>query len=139
MALEAKFAELKIDDVSSIVDIVKKEGVEKSGLADNIAVLAARCDSSNDTEALAALKVVKTLAEECPETQAFTKECLAICKFKLDVFLFVSKISNYWHFASCFFMIWLCIIFPVYLVYIYPFFYVPFTSLFRPGVGSSQE
>lgn len=80
MSLEAKFAEIKIDDVPSIVEIVKKEGVEKSGLASNLSVLVARCDSSNDTEALAALKTVKTLAEECPEAQAFTKDCLGVCK-----------------------------------------------------------
>lgn len=81
MALEALFAELKIDDVSAIVAAVKKDGVEKSGLAANILVLVARCDSKDDVEALAALKTVKTLAEECPEAQAFTKDCLAICKF----------------------------------------------------------
>lgn len=81
MALEALFADLKIDDVSTIVAAVKKDGVEKSGLAANILVLAARCDSKDDVEALAALKTVKTLAEECPEAQAFTKDCLAICKF----------------------------------------------------------
>jgi hypothetical protein len=80
MALEALFAELKIDDVSTIVETVKKEGVEKSGLAANITVLAARCDSKVDAEAMAALKTVKTLAEECPESQAFTKDCLSICK-----------------------------------------------------------
>lgn len=90
MALEAKFAELKIDDVASIVEIVKKDGVQKSGLAENISVLAARCDSSNDAEALAALKVVKTLAEECPETQAFTKDCLATCKFRKCAYVFVN-------------------------------------------------
>lgn len=81
MSLEAKLAALTIDDVSGVVDAVKKEGVEKSGLAANISVLAARCDSSDDKEALAALKTVKQLAIECPESQAFTKECLPACKF----------------------------------------------------------
>lgn len=79
MSLEAKFAEIKIDDVPSIVDTVKKEGIAKSGLADNITVLAARCDSSNDAEAIAALKALKALVDECPEAQAFTKDCLGTC------------------------------------------------------------
>ena len=82
MSLEAKFNELKIDDVSSIIAEVKKNGVEKSGLAANVSVLAARCDSKDDAEALAALKVVKTLAEECPESQAFLKDCVGPCKYK---------------------------------------------------------
>jgi hypothetical protein len=80
MTLEAKFADMKIDDVSSIVDIVKKEGAKKSGLADNITILAAKCDSNSDTEALAALKTLQTLVDECPEVQAFTKECLGTCE-----------------------------------------------------------
>ncbi len=80
MSLEAKLAELKIGDVPSIVDAVKSEGAEKSGLASNVTVLAARCDSKDDAEAVAALKVVKALAEECPQAQAFTKECLTACE-----------------------------------------------------------
>jgi len=81
MSLDAKFAELKIEDVPSIVDAVKKEGAAKSGYASNVDVLAARCASSDDAEALAGMKVAKTLAEECPEAQAFVKECLTACKF----------------------------------------------------------
>lgn len=80
MSLEAKFAELKIDDVSSIVDAVKG-GVKKSGLADSIEVLKARCASKDADEALAAMKTVKALVEECPQAHAFTKECLGACKF----------------------------------------------------------
>lgn len=80
MSIEEKLAALKLDDVSSIVEAVKKDGVEKSGLASNIEVLAARAASSDDDEALAALKTVKALAEECPEAQAFTKVCLGACK-----------------------------------------------------------
>ncbi|KAL7579535.1 hypothetical protein ACA910_007910 [Epithemia clementina (nom. ined.)] len=79
MSLESKFAELKVEDVPSIVEAVKSQGVEKSGLAAGISVLAARCDSKDDAEALSALKTVKALAEECPESQAFIKECLAAC------------------------------------------------------------
>lgn len=80
MSLEAKFAALKLDDVDSIVQAVQKDGVEKSGLAANIGVLAARCASSDDDEALVALKTTKTLVEQCPTAQAFTKDCLTACK-----------------------------------------------------------
>jgi hypothetical protein len=83
MSLEAKFASLTIDDAASVVATVKKEGIVKSGLAENINVLSARCESKDDAECLAALKTVKTLAEECPEAQAFTKECLTACKYLL--------------------------------------------------------
>jgi thiamine monophosphate synthase len=79
MSLEQTFAELKIADVASVVDAVKKQGVEKSGLAAGIHVLKARCASKDDEEALAAIKTVKQLCDECPETQAFTKECLTAC------------------------------------------------------------
>jgi elongation factor 3 len=79
MSLEAKFASLSIDDATSVVDTVKAEGVEKSGLAANASVLAARCGSMDEAEATAALKTVKALAEGCPEAQIFTKECLGAC------------------------------------------------------------
>ena len=81
MSLEQKFASLTIDDVSSVVDTVKSEGVEKSGLASNISVLSARCGSKDEAEALAAMKAVKDLAENVPEAQVFTKDCLGACKF----------------------------------------------------------
>jgi hypothetical protein len=84
MSLEAKFASLKIDDAASVVALIKKEGIVKSGLTDNISILAARCESKDDDECLAALKTVKTLAEEAPEAQAFTKECLTACKYTLS-------------------------------------------------------
>ena len=81
MSLESKFAALTIDDASSIVAAVKADGVSKSGLADGIGALAAKCASKDETEALAAFATVKALAEECPEAQAFTKDCLSACKF----------------------------------------------------------
>lgn len=81
MSLEAKFEKLSVDDASSVVDTVKSEGVEKSGLAANVSVLAARCASDDDAEALAALKTVKALAESgITAAQVFTKECLGACK-----------------------------------------------------------
>jgi len=79
MSLEEKFASLSIDDATSVVDTVKSEGVEKSGLAANISVLAARCGSKDEAEAVSALKTVKALAEGIPEAQVFTKECLGAC------------------------------------------------------------
>jgi hypothetical protein len=82
MSLEAKFASLTVDDAASVVAAVKKEGIVKSGLSENINVLAARCESNDDAECLGALKTVKALAEECPEAQAFTKECLTACKYR---------------------------------------------------------
>ncbi len=80
MSLEEKLANLKIDDASSVVETVKSEGAEKSGFAANVSVLAARCGSSDDTEAIAALKTVKALAEGVPLAQVFTKECFGACK-----------------------------------------------------------
>ena len=54
MSLEEKFANLSIDDAASVVEAVKSQGVEKSGLAANASVLAARCGSKDEKEALAA-------------------------------------------------------------------------------------
>ena len=79
MSLDEKFAELKIDDVSSVVDAVKKDGVKNSGLVAGLDVLKARSASKDADDALAGLKTVKALVEECPEAQAFTKECLTAC------------------------------------------------------------
>ena len=80
MALEALFASLKIDDVPAVVEAVKKDGAETSGLAANITALVAKCDSADETEALAAFKTVTQLCIECPQAQAFTKDCLSACK-----------------------------------------------------------
>jgi elongation factor 3 len=79
MSLEAKFANLTIDDATSVVATVKSEGVEKSGLAANISVLSALCASKDEAEALSALATVKALAEGVSEAQVFTKECLGAC------------------------------------------------------------
>mmetsp|Transcript_15332 Transcript_15332/g.42540 ORF Transcript_15332/g.42540 Transcript_15332/m.42540 type:complete len:1040 (+) Transcript_15332:92-3211(+) len=79
MSLEAKFASLSMDDVSSVVDAVKADGVAKSGLAEAITTLVARCASKTEAEALSALKVVKELSESVPTAQPFVKECLGAC------------------------------------------------------------
>lgn len=87
MSLEEKFSKLTVDDATSIVETVKAEGVEKSGLAANASVLAARCASSDDNEAIAAFKTVKALAESVPTAQVFTKEALGACEFSCLHFL----------------------------------------------------
>mmetsp|Transcript_30273 Transcript_30273/g.64933 ORF Transcript_30273/g.64933 Transcript_30273/m.64933 type:complete len:1040 (+) Transcript_30273:70-3189(+) len=79
MSLEEKFASLSMDDVSSIVDAVKADGVAKSGLPESIVALTARCASKVEAEALAGLKVVKELAESVPTSQPFVKETLGAC------------------------------------------------------------
>jgi len=79
MSLEEKFASLSMDDVSSIIDAVKTDGVAKSGLPDSIVALTARCASKDDAEALAAMKVVKELAESVPTAQPFVKDTLGAC------------------------------------------------------------
>jgi hypothetical protein len=86
MSLEAKFEALKMDDVSSVVDAVKKDGPQKSGLAAGIAVLLARCASTDDADAIAACSTVKALVEQCPSSHAFTKECLTACTYPPTLF-----------------------------------------------------
>mmetsp|Transcript_12059 Transcript_12059/g.11783 ORF Transcript_12059/g.11783 Transcript_12059/m.11783 type:complete len:83 (-) Transcript_12059:828-1076(-) len=82
MSLEEKFANLSMDDVSSVVNAVKSDGVAKSGFADSIVALIARCASKDEKEALTGMKLVKELAEQEPTTQPFMKGCLAACKYK---------------------------------------------------------
>lgn len=87
MSLEAKFAALSLDDAPTVVEAIKKDGLEKSGLAANISVLVARCDSNDDAETIAALKTVALMAKECPQAQAFTKETLGACTFRSNLHL----------------------------------------------------
>jgi len=79
MSLEEKFASLSMDDVSSMIDGIKADGLEKSGLPENIVTLTARCASKDEAEALAALKLVKELAESVPNAQPFIKDSLGAC------------------------------------------------------------
>jgi len=76
MSIESMIENLSLGDVSSLVQAVKSDGVEKSGLVSAIDSLVAKCDSKVEAEALAALSTVKALAEEASEAEAFTKECL---------------------------------------------------------------
>jgi hypothetical protein len=77
MSLEEKLASLTLADVPALVELVRKD---VDALANNVSVLAARCDSADEAEALAALAAAEKLAVECPQAQAFTKECLSACK-----------------------------------------------------------
>jgi elongation factor 3 len=79
MSLESKLASLTLGDESSLVDLVKKDGVDKSGYASNVSVLAGRAESKDPTEAIAALTLVKALAEGAQDAQAVTQACLSAC------------------------------------------------------------
>mmetsp|Transcript_26798 Transcript_26798/g.40540 ORF Transcript_26798/g.40540 Transcript_26798/m.40540 type:complete len:1041 (-) Transcript_26798:59-3181(-) len=79
MSLEAKFAELSVGDETSVVEAIKADGVKKSGFAENVEALKAKCASKDDAEALAGLKTVKAVAEGAPEAGAYIKECLSAC------------------------------------------------------------
>jgi len=79
MSLESKLASLSLGDEPSLVEDVKSNGVEKSGLAANIDALAAKAESKTEADALAGLALVKALAEGAPNAQAVTKKCLAAC------------------------------------------------------------
>ena len=83
MSLESKFEKLSIGDESFIVDAIRKDGVDKSAFANNIDVLVAKCGSTDDSEALAAMATSKALAEVCPEAEAFNIDCLTACKMVL--------------------------------------------------------
>jgi elongation factor 3 len=76
MSIESLLSNLSLGDESKLVDAVKNDGVVKSGYADQIASLAAKCASKTDAEAVAALTTVKAIAEGAPNGEAFTKECL---------------------------------------------------------------
>ncbi|KAL9182685.1 hypothetical protein ACHAXT_013337 [Thalassiosira profunda] len=77
--MEALLEKLSLDDAPTGVEDVKSKGVEKSGLAANIHVLAGKAESKDEAEALAALALVKALAEGAPDAGAITKHCLAAC------------------------------------------------------------
>jgi len=79
MSIESKMAKLSLGDAASLVEEVKKVGVEKSGLAANIHALAAKAESKDEAEALAGLALVQALAEGAPDAQAVNKHCLGAC------------------------------------------------------------
>lgn len=79
MSLESQLASLSLGGESSLVDLIKKDGVEKSGYATNVTVLAAKAESKDLAEAIAALTAIKAIAENAPDAQAITKSCLAVC------------------------------------------------------------
>mmetsp|Transcript_19208 Transcript_19208/g.28697 ORF Transcript_19208/g.28697 Transcript_19208/m.28697 type:complete len:1038 (-) Transcript_19208:524-3637(-) len=79
MSIESMLEKLSLGDESSLVEKVKAEGVVKSGLADSIDALVAKCASKNEEDALAGLAAAKALAEGAPGAEAFTKQCLSAC------------------------------------------------------------
>jgi len=102
MTIEAKLEKLSLGDETALVEDVKKNGVEKSGLAANIHALAAKTESKDEAEAIAALTLVKALAVEAPGAQAVTKLCLAACLEQAgNKSRNVSKIANEAALAIC--------------------------------------
>jgi len=79
MSLESALEKLSLGDAASLVEAVKKDGLEKSGLAASIHALAAKAESKDEADALAGLALVQALAEGAPDAQAVTKQCLAAC------------------------------------------------------------
>jgi len=79
MSIESMLEKLSLGDESAFVEEVKKNGVEKSGLAANIHALAAKAASKDEKDALPALTTVKALAEGAPDAMACTKVCLGAC------------------------------------------------------------
>lgn len=79
MSIEAALEKLSLGDEPNIVEEVKKNGIEKSGLAAGISALLAKAESNDDDEAIATLTLIKALAEGAPDAQAATKQCLAAC------------------------------------------------------------
>jgi len=79
MSIEAKLEKLSLGDAASLVEDVKSQGVEKSGLAANIHGIAAKAESKDEADALAGLALVQALAEGAPDSQAVAKICLAAC------------------------------------------------------------
>lgn len=76
MSIESKLEKLSLGDESSLVESVKTDGPVKSGYAAAIDVLIIKCASKDEKEALAALALVKLMASEAKNADAFTKECL---------------------------------------------------------------
>lgn len=79
MSIESKLEKLSLGDEPALVSSVKEDGMEKSGLAENIHAIAAKAESKDEADALAGLALVKALAEGAPDAQAATKTCLAAC------------------------------------------------------------
>ena len=79
MSIEAALEKLSLGDEPNLVEEVKKNGIEKSGLAASASALAAKAESKDEAEAVAALTLVKALSEGAPDAQAVTKQCLAAC------------------------------------------------------------
>ena len=79
MSIDDQFANLSLGDEPALLEAVKSKGVIASGLAANIHALAGKAESKDDAEAIAALTLIKVLAEGAPDAQAVVKLCLAAC------------------------------------------------------------
>jgi len=80
MSIESMLENLTLGDEPKLVDSVKADGAEKSGLAASIDAIKAKCASKTEGEALAGLALVKSLAETAPQAEPFIKECLTAGK-----------------------------------------------------------
>jgi len=76
MSIESLLSELSLGDEAKLVDVVKADGAIKSGLADNIEALVAKCASKDPATAIAGLTTAAALSVGAPAAQPFTKECL---------------------------------------------------------------
>jgi len=79
MSLESKLANLTLGDESAVVAGINADGVEKSGFASSISAIGGKLESKDDEEVLAALALVKAVAEGATDAQPFITECLASC------------------------------------------------------------
>jgi len=76
MSIESMLSELSLGDEAKLVDVVKADGAIKSGLADNIEALIAKCASKDPATAIAGLTTAAALSVDAPAAQPFTKDCL---------------------------------------------------------------
>jgi len=79
MSLESKLANLTLGDESAVVTGINADGVEKTGFASSISAIGAKLESKDDNEVLAALALVKAVAEGAADAQPFIADCLASC------------------------------------------------------------
>jgi len=76
MSIEERLEKLSLGDEANLVETVKNDGPVKSGYATGVDVLVIKCASKDEPEALAALALVKAMATDAKNADAFTKECL---------------------------------------------------------------
>jgi hypothetical protein len=92
MSLESKLANLTLGDESAVVAAINADGVEKTGFASSISAIGAKLESKDDEEVLAALALVKAVAEGATDAQPFVTECLASCKYRINCVYLPSRL-----------------------------------------------